>query len=168
MIQDTLTKKSSLVQKTKEGSFFLLLLFLVSCSKSCFWKYQEIDTHCPLYRTAILSHHSDNQFSGLNLEFLRGSYGTKGYITVVCGEIPPSPQDISLSQVYIAIDGQAQACLAFRMEGGQKVLLPDPITYLLIDALIGGRKVIVALDGYYAEIPAQDFAKYHKSFESLI
>lgn len=168
MKQGTPTKKRALIYKTKEGIFFLLLFFMASCSKSCYWKYQEIETQCPLYRTASLFHQSDNQFSGLKLEFLKGSYGTKGFISVFASEIPPALEDPKMSRVIIAIDETVESFLAVRMEGGQKVLLPENATFLLIDALQAQRKVVVALDGYYSEIPACDFPKFYKSFDSLI
>jgi hypothetical protein len=136
-------------------SLIACLLLLSACADPCYWRHQEIKTGpC---RSEVLHYLPINNTNGIDLEFQKGTYGTLGYVGVYCKEIPPSKENALTSEVIIAIDGAGMRYYALRMEGGQRLLLPDVATTALLDAFCAGKNVIIGLEGYYGEFLAADF-----------
>ncbi len=68
------------------------------------------------------------------------------------------------SLLKLEIDGEPLRCEAYRLEGGQRFLLSEEITRVLIDALNNNKDVTLILHGYRSTIKAEDFSEKFKQF----
>lgn len=131
------------------------------------WEYREIDRlDTPCEKTVLLQYEPDNRFSGIELQFLRGDFGMITYLNVYCQTILPSSLDPCASNVFIRIDDQDSFYLAHRMEGGQRLLLPEEAQEQLITNLWNGKEVTVLLDGYCTTYSPNYFRRLYKDFVS--
>ncbi len=150
----------------KKNCFFLLFL-LPSCSCGPCWVYREVDTSCPSNNSAFLSYPVLNGFNGIEVQLLRGDFGTLAYLNIPCREIPPLPDAPRYANVLLIIEEDYYSFQAIRMEGGQRLLLPDEATDLLIHALLNCVSVVIALPSHYAEICPMRFESLYRKFCAL-
>ena len=141
-------------------SFGIVVFLLSSCSDSCYWRYQRIKTEPACYSSELIHYVPKNSCNNIDIEFLKGEYGILGYIGVYCKEIPPASINPKTSEVVIAIENQAMRYYALRMEGGQRLLLPEAATDQLMAAFCAGKCAIIGLEGYYAEVSGIDFPSF--------
>lgn len=142
----------------------LLLLFLSACSSKAGWVYQEVKTKPIASNSANLRMPVTNPFNGLELQFLKGNFGTRAYLGIHAREIPPQDND----PIVIVVDERPYSFATTRMEGGQRLLLSEEATQLLISALSNTHKVTIgAPGGFVAEIPSKKFGKLYRKFKKV-
>jgi hypothetical protein len=89
---------------------------------------------------------SENILGKVQLEFVYNSYGIKTYINVFCGKIPDYEQDPCKTWVSVKIcDGEPEDFIAEKFEGGQKILLPEACSFLIINSLLREQPVSIEL-----------------------
>ncbi len=142
------------------------IAFLSSCG-TCGWEYREVVTDCPQYNSALLTHPVQEDFSGIEVQFLKGEFGVVTYLNVMCRTIPPFNDHSSEAIVILEIDGEKTPIVAMRMEGGQRVRLPDEIGWKMLDALDAEQTLSIYLDGYGTEICRDGFKYNYKKFKTL-
>lgn len=131
-------------------------LFLPSCQKER-WICREVVSDCPEFNSAQLLSPSDKAFSGIGVELLRGSFGTAGFLNVYARQI--TSNDV----VFTA--HACQYCYTGRvMSGGQRLLLPDAATDMLISTLTSGESVTIFLEGFSTEVCPDTFVKKYRKF----
>lgn len=151
---------------TQAIRFILFIVLLYSCSPRSCWLYQEVDSDCPQYNSANLTHPSANTFNGIGLQLLTGPFGTLGYLNVYCGSIPSFDEEGRTAKVLFIIDGTHYQFDGILHEGQQKVLLPDEATQLVIRALLDNQSVCIVMKGYLGEISAVGFcSRYNRSIK---
>ncbi|NGX54205.1 MAG: hypothetical protein K1000chlam4_00930 [Chlamydiae bacterium] len=68
----------------------------------------------------------------------------------------------------IVVDEQPYSFATTRMEGGQRLLLPEEATQLLISALSKTQKVTIAAPGGFSSvISSKKFDKLYRKFEKV-
>ncbi len=164
MIKILLFSRENKVIFLEKSIIALLFFFLPCCSPKTGWVYQEVKTKPITSNSANLRIPVANPFNGLELQFLKGTFGTRAYLSVQAREILPQAND----PVAIIVNEQPYSFATTRMEGGQRLLLPEEATQLLISALSKNQKVIIAASGgFYSEIPPTNFGKPYRKLSKV-
>lgn len=126
----------------------------------------HIKASSPEFNSSKLSYRSANAPNGINLEFLRTSSSLHLYLYVRSQIIPPCKHDQKKAIVTILTDEGAYTEEAARLEGGQKVLISDPLRDKIIEALKKNLPVTIRLQGYSTTIDPQDFSDYLEKMDN--
>lgn len=144
---------------------FFLLLSVVSCNSGPNrWKLTYLSASDVKFSSSKLYHQTSNQFHGLEFELLRLQDRLIAYLNVFSQTIPAASEPTS-AKVTLRIDGKEHQGLARRLEGGQRLLLKEEMTDLIISSLRQGKAVEIILDGYEETITPEEFLP---NFEKLI
>jgi len=121
---------------------------------------ERVVTPCPQYNSSRLILPHDDLGMPMGLEFIQDSCNTRLYAYTV-GRIFPSQwcHDVSKTQGTLTINGDKHSFIADRFEGGQKLLIPDDIAHILIEALLNCRTCHLSIGPYNTEITYNDFCK---------
>lgn len=141
---------------------FLLFFIFTACSKPCGWIYREVNSDCCQFSSASLAFTNPNPFNGLELSFLRGDFGTVGYVSIFRGQI--TPFDFGDTKIVVFIENEQFVFHARCLEGGQRLLLSNEATEFVLSALNNSKTVTIALIGYYSVITPAKFHKYYQKF----
>ncbi len=147
--------------------FSFFLLGFSSCSSSSPWVYRKVVADCPTYSSALLYHPPCNQFTGIEVQFLRGKFGRQGYLNVYSRCVPPLTNDPNRAAVVLQIGEQHYRYSAFRMKGEQRLLLPREATDQMIEALLAGLSITIYLEGFSTEICPKNFPSLYRQFTSV-
>ncbi len=98
------------------------------------------------HRSARVTFTPDSTFCTLQLELLQGEFGTIGYLNTVRGNLPPT------DKVTIAIGEKISIVDGIRLEGNQKMRLPDQATELIIDSLLEEKQIKIILQNYHVQV----------------
>jgi hypothetical protein len=144
--------------------FILLLILTLFCSCNSIkpWAFKEVVSNNPQFNSTLLTYQSDDELMGVGVEILKGIFGTFGYLNVHSRQIPSLPDAPSKSIVVLLIDEKKFPYNADRMEGGQKLLLPQEATAQLTSSLLNNQSVTIYLDGFKSTLEPTNFANMYK------
>ena len=100
-----------------------------------------------------------NEYSGLEVEFMRTFSGVRMYINVFGLEIPPNGDDLSTSQVYVSFKDYSYTFTAQRFTGGQRLLVPEETMEEIIECLTRGQPVFLRVGRYEGDIYPEQFSE---------
>jgi hypothetical protein len=127
-------------------SFFILS----ACSQTLStWKVDSINTNNPQYNSTRLVYTDKNA----RLEFYRTFYKTIGYLSVTSLPIPHSPDNPTTSTLSLKIDNEEEKILTHRIEGGQKLVIPETTLYKIINAMKKQSTITLKAGRYKLVIP---------------
>ncbi len=138
----------------------LILLSLFACGKPCYWTHDTIRSHHKDYSKIV--YNPRDPIHGIELELVSAEEHLKGYLNIHACPLPLHPDQSKSIVVKIEIDGQTTTYEAFRLEGGQRVLLPDDLLNTLVNSLSNDINVTVILPGYRSQILAEGFMEHFK------
>ncbi|MGM0440021.1 MAG: hypothetical protein ACQEP8_02770 [Chlamydiota bacterium] len=140
---------------------FLTLLFIFnSCTSSPpRWQFENLRGTHASDRSERIFFPASNPVTGLEVEFLRSSFGRQMYLNVFSRTIPPAKDKENLSLVSIVVNDQVQNFYAYRLQGGQRLLIPDYYQEYIIKSLSQGKEVTIKLQGFQETIPSANFPK---------
>jgi hypothetical protein len=133
-------------QKYKNRFLALILLFCIFFLAGCQqkgWIYRKVVSDSPQFNSAQWKHVTEHAFNGIEVQFLKGDFGTLGFLNVYSRRIPSGA-------LIIQIESASYPFTGIVMEGGQRLLLPDEATETILQALRSGQKVWIYLDGGYS------------------
>lgn len=137
-------------------------LLAVSCQSSPpSWKVSETKSRHPSYQACSISQKPDNPYRGMELEFVRTSSRTHAYLNVFSLTFPSDRLDENKTKVVIKIEDEEQIFLAHRLEGGQRLLLPEDARDLLVQALLENKPVAMIAGRFDVKISPGNFSKKH-------
>lgn len=137
----------------------LIFLFLVSCRSQCRqWELATIQSDCPSLTYAKVFLPTCNNFKGLSAELVSNAEGVVFYLNALTFQFQKS-SDPGFSTVDIEIDGQWYSSQAIRLEGGQKIILPQELQELIVTALVADQPVEVRVGRYHELLIADNFTK---------
>jgi hypothetical protein len=142
----------------KSLNLIFLFVLLFACSSHSHWASDQVVSDEKKYRSTKLSYFSLDPVNGIDLEFLKIEERLNIYLNVHSIPVPPHQGNQKSALLKLNIDGQIIRCETYRLEGGQRFLLPDEIAKILIESLQSNKKIILILPGYRSIIKAQDFA----------
>ena len=145
--------------------FLLLPLFLLSCSKSNHWAFDQVHSDQMEFRSTKLTYRAPDPINGINVELVKTHEHQKIYLNIQSIPIAPYHGDPKKALLTMEIEGKQVRCEIRRLEGGQRFLLPDEIAENLIVALRSHHKVILTLPGYRTCLNPEGFTPQFESYE---
>lgn len=111
-----------------------------------------------------LSYCPDAVSNQLSMHFVQGSYGLRLYADTRSRAVTALPGQPNKARVTITwSDGTKDIIIADRLEGGQRLLLPDETRDEVMAALLRDESLTLTVGFCNAEIAASDFAaKFYK------
>lgn len=147
------------VKNSKRGAFCtLLLLFATSCSGTCqqWCGDSAVGSPCSA-NSARLYLCPSNELTGLELDFVQMKEGLRLYINVYGLEIPPEPNSLDHSRVFVSFREYSYHFSAQRFQGGQRLLVPEYVQSEIIDFLQEGQAVHLQVGRYESTICPDKF-----------
>jgi len=141
---------------------FAVFLLFSSCTGSDRWTVSHLGSHKE--GSSRLTYSSQDAVNGLDLEFLRVGTDLHTYLQVHSQSIPPLNGNPKEALVVFKFGDKELSGVAFRHEGGQRLMLPPAMQQQLINALKEEKQVTIRLQGYQAVI---DAASFPQSFGDL-
>lgn len=98
--------------------------------------------------------------TGVNFEIIRSGEYNWGYLSVLSFAIPAGED--AMTPVTITAGDQSFTFFARRLEGCQKLLLPDEGLDMIINWLMTGHTIHICFDRYQTTLYSQDFNRRYK------
>jgi hypothetical protein len=130
---------------------------LSACQNRDRWAYNQIESGDKKFNSTKLSHFTSDLVNGLDLEFMRIAGEVRTYLNVHSLPIPSSKEDPKTTSGFLTIGSEKYPFQACRHEGGQRLLLPQDISNILIEALSNNQTVHIKVFGYASSITAEGF-----------
>jgi hypothetical protein len=130
-----------------------LFLSLFSCSSCPRWRLDEVSPCNPCFRSARIYFDNHDPFCRLEIEMVNSPSGMRLYVNTYSR---PLPKQISVTMMTVDDSGEFPAEV---LEGGQRLLLPDPARDFLISHLLSGQCVELTVGSYQTTVPPSQFAK---------
>jgi hypothetical protein len=143
--------------KKWHGLFFLSVL-LFSCSRQGHWTSDQVNSDKQEFSSTKLSYLSNDPAHGIDLELLKIGERLNVYLNVHSVPVPPHQGHQKSAFLKLDIDGKIIRCETYRLEGGQRFLLPDDIAKIVIESLQSNKEITFILSGYRSTIKAEDFS----------
>lgn len=161
----------TILKRRKIAVIFLLFLFTTSCnpiSPWCVFHLNETPDQCNSARLYYPIHDIVNGVS-ISIVYSAKNKGEHSefealttYIEVHSQEIPAYKGNMKNAIVRMDIDGAHYQGVAYRHEGGQRIVLPSSLQQILLQALQQNRSVTIQLEGYQAIIYPDSFNEEFK------
>ncbi len=136
-----------------------ILSLLASCSHSDPWAFNRIDSGDPQFNSTKLTYYSQDPINGIDLEFTHTCDAIRTYLNVHSLPIPPSKEDPKATKGHLTIGSDSFSFLAYRHEGGQRLLLPPEIAERIIAGLRECKSIQIKVPGYSVAIEGKEFEK---------
>jgi hypothetical protein len=138
-------------------AFALLALLLAGCQPKG-WSFCEVISDCPQFHSTQLKYSSENSFSGIEVQLIKGNFGTIGYLNVCSRELVSG-------ELFFEITGKVYPFSGVVLQGGQRLLLPANATQLLIKALLSNETVRIKLESFQTTLWPANFQRQFKKFQ---
>lgn len=153
---------------TGKRAFFALfsIVFLISCSTNQRqWVFDSNKASHNDFKSNRMLLSPENNFSGLEVEIIQTSQSRLVYLNSFGAEILPegtTSEGYHFVNVTLTIDQQSNIYAAFLLNGGHRVLLPEDITLLIIDALHAHQTVEISIDQRSTVVIPDNFVNAYK------
>jgi hypothetical protein len=117
--------------------------------------YEEFSYSKVVYR-------EEDPVHGMDVEFVQSCDCLKTFLVVHSTAVPPTQEFPKKISVKIEIDDTLLACLADRMEGGQRFLLSEEVANKVIEALLNEKNVHISIPGYRSSLNPEGFQQRYK------
>lgn len=139
------------------GVLFLILLFSACSAKpSCpHWKSTTANSVCPKYKANKCTFTTEKLCANIQLELTYNDCdGYLLYLNTFSVPLPDNRQNPGMIPVFLQIQGVQTEALAHRLQGGQRLLLPDSLRNPIINALNNEQTVTLRAGRYSGDITA--------------
>ncbi len=134
------------------------ILVAASCQpESNSWEVKETKSRHRSHQAVRLAKKPDNPFRGMEIEFVKTSSGRRAYLNVYSLAFPSTGADGKQTEVLIRSGEIEHRFLASRLEGGQRVLLPEDATNLLIEQLTNQQTVVIISGRFDVKVSPGEF-----------
>jgi hypothetical protein len=148
-------------------SCFIAVIFF-ACSKSSHWSSDRISSEEKESCSSRLSYTSKDRIHGVDVEFLKIGDRLNVYLHIHSIPVPPQEGNPNTAPVKIKTGEGIFSFSAYRFEGGQRFLLSEQASHLLISALQNQKEATLILPGYRSTIQPEDFSrKFHQLQHAL-
>ena len=132
-------------------------LLFFSCGKQSHWAFDQVHSEKKEYCSTKLSYYAKDPIHGIDLEFLQTEQHLNVYLNIHSIPVPPYRGNPKSALVTLEIAGEKLFSEAYRLEGGQRFLLPQEIADTLTWSLQSGQTVTLSLGTYRSTIAKEDF-----------
>lgn len=136
---------------------FSLFVLLTACSSHSHWTSDHVESDKKDFSSTKLSYLSEDTVHGIDLEFLKIEKRMNVYLNVHSVPVPPHQGNQKSALLKLDIDGEIIRCETYRLEGGQRILLPDEMAKIVITSLQDRKEITFILPGYRSTVKAEDF-----------
>ena len=136
---------------------FLLLLPLLACSRSSPWAFSQVHSEREEFRSTKLTYASHSPVNGIDLELLKTQERLTAFLNIHSIPIPPGREDPKRAMLFLTIDGKKSEHAVYRLDGGQRFVLDEETTTLLIEALKEKQDVALSLSSYRTLLKPEGF-----------
>ena len=145
---------------------FFLSCLLYSCSLTSGpqWEIEGIPASRSSCESAKLYYPIQNTFSGIELSFISGSYGVRGYLDVQSIPLTCKTNSDDKIEILVRIQNTAFFSEGTLFQGGQRILLDDICTAKMIEALLDEQEVFVQVGRYETTFLPTHFASCYGIF----
>jgi hypothetical protein len=143
----------------------LVCLFLAACGSDSQWKTDRIASDYSEHHSTRLTFASEDTVHGLDVEFIKSKDSMRAYLNVHSIPIPPHRNDPKKAQVTLDIGDDRHTFEAYRLEGGQRLLLPGALIDSLLQALKEHKNPTLSVRGYRATLSFKHFSEQLEKFE---
>mgnify|MGYP001028577578 CR=1 FL=1 len=121
--------------------FFLVFLFLEGCAplSTKQWAFQDLSTGYPRFDGERIFYKGVDTLYGMELSFMKGSYGVRGFISVYTHKLPKTPSRF----LAIIIEKQTFQCQV--MEGEQQLALPKEAIAFIFKKLKSTHSIFIVI-----------------------
>lgn len=144
--------------------FFPALLY--ACSTHSHWVSDQVYSNKKEFCSTKLSYFSSDRIHGIDLEFLKIGERLNLFLNVHSTPVPASQGNQKNNLLKLNIDGKMLCCEVYRLEGGQRFLLPEETAKLLIESLQNRKEITFILPGYRSTIKTEDFVEKFIEFNN--
>lgn len=147
---------------TNDGKVFCLIvltLILFGCSQQSHWTSAHIHSEDKESCSNKLSYFSKDHLHGIDIEFLKIGERLNIYLNTHSTPVPAHNDSPKKAIVKIKTLDGVYSFETYRFEGGQKFLLPEEASQMLISALQSQDTPTVILPGYRSIIEVEDFSE---------
>lgn len=119
----------------------LCLLCLSACSTSTReWTFWDNANSHPCFNSGKIILEPESSCHHIGLEISRTTSGVRLYINAYLLPIAPLPEDYSRARLEVILeDGEVMTFYPYRLQGGQRLLLPSEAANFLIELLLEGQ-----------------------------
>ncbi len=145
-----------------------MAVIFFACSKSSHWASDRISSEDKESCSTRLSYASKDPIHGVDVEFLKIGERLNVYLHIHSIPVPAEDGNPNNALVKIKTAAGIFSFSAYRFEGGQRFLLSEEASHLLIAALQNQKDATLILPGYRSTIQAEDFSKkFHQLHHPL-
>jgi hypothetical protein len=147
----------------------LCLLCLCSCSKTTReWNFWTNGNPNACFSSGRMTLASDNTTSQMELEISRTASGTRMYLNIFLLAVAPLSEDPNKATFELIIEGQAPLRFyPYRLEGGQRLLLPQEVSDYIIELLLSNQCFTIKLGRNQLMVIPQQFEKNYQKLMAL-
>lgn len=110
------------------------------------WECQTIDSNRKWNHTGRILLAPDNDYSHLELEIVKDAKKTRFYVNLLFLQACPNKEDPDFTTATIQMDGEEPYKAHFLLlKGGQKMIIPEDLASVLIDALLRGQDFSITI-----------------------
>lgn len=156
--------------RAQKKYIFPLCVLLSSCinpDKSRRWELLTDVTWKSNFNSARLILGVDNKTSYLSIEISRTHEKVYIYLNLLLFPAEPLKDNPHFTSATLLIDNDSYTIFPFKLVGGQKLLLPDEIATLLIDALLEGKSVQINIGRSSIHLLTEGFEEAYKALMEL-
>lgn len=146
----------------------LWCLFLYSCSNPVCrqWIFLDGNVNNPIYNSGRMVLNSNAKTPRLELEIDRGQTGISIYVNVFLLTVPSLAEDDRRASIDLILeDGEIITFYPYRLEGGQRLLMPSEATEYILDLLMNEVSFSIKLGRNQLDVGPDNF---QKSYEALM
>lgn len=148
--------------------FLSASLLISSCTqaKQNSWTFETDNTNTP-WVSARLSLPSKDIFKDLSVELIQTPNGRSMHIGAYSKRLTPTDENQQLIPLHLRINGNSSTILCQSIEGGQKLIIPEDKSNLIINHLLNGDSVSLFIEQYHAHLDPKSFKTQFKELERL-
>ncbi len=145
-----------------------LFIALISCSRPCQkWSIDKTVTRCPSFNSGKISLKPACLFGEIELEIAQGPCEQRMYLNVFALEFPSLPEDPAKAKVIISFEDRESITYGFKLQGGQRLLLPDETAQEITAALLEGQSFCLKVGKYESTIIPNGFQRAFQELNSI-
>ena len=143
---------------------FAQIFLLLSCSSPCSnWVVEDACGRCPGQNLQKITLTPENKFRELQIEIARTHSDERMYLNSLSLRFPHEQSDLRQTTVTVTTADGTRQFIAYRFQGGQRLLLPEDAAALIIDKLLHSEIVALSVGRFHVEIPVQEFTRAYRT-----
>lgn len=143
-------------RKKAVSAFFLLFFSFLSCSSPSSWQSSHHYQSPRAYRSKQILCKASDSYKTIQLEIIKTPSSLCAYLHTLSQEFSELESFKGYSEVTLSTENDKKLFIAPRLQGGQKILLPEEALQWILNALNQNETVLVQVGSHLGEFPITD------------